>query len=184
MTPRVVYYTASTLNGFLADTDDSLDWLFAIKSETQPDLEGFSSGIGVLVSGSTTYEWVLRNEDLIAHPEKWNDFYDGLPWFVFTSRELPVPDGADVRFVSGEVADSIDAISSVAGDKDIWLFGGGELVGQFFEAGLLAEIQVSFTPTTLSSGAPLLPRTIGSDRLRLESVEQFDQFAHLKFSVS
>lgn len=183
MASQVVYYTAATLDGFLADAEHSLDWLFAVDDTVAPDLQAFGETVGAYVSGSSTYEWVLRHENLIEQPEKWEKFYDQLPWFVFTSRELPVPAGADVRFVSGEPAEHFAAIGTAAGEKNVWLYGGGDLVGQFFEAGLLDRIEVSITPVTLGEGAPLLPRRIESDHLKLESVTQFGQFAHLIYNV-
>lgn len=183
MASQVVYFTASTLDGFLADSEHSLDWLFAVDDSVTPDTADFGESVGAYVSGSSTYEWVLEHEDLIEHPEKWADFYGEKPWFVFTSRQLPVPAGADVRFVSGDPAQQIEAIREAAGDLDIWLYGGGALVTQFFEAGLLARIEVSFTPVTLGAGAPLLPHRIESDRLKLISAKQFGQFAHLIYEV-
>lgn len=183
MAARVIYYTASTLDGHLADTEHSLDWLFAIDSAEAPDFNEFSKQIGAYVSGSSTYEWVLSHENLIEQPEKWEQFYGELPWFVFTTRELPVPEGADVRLVDGRPSTQIEAIREAAGEQNIWLYGGGDLVGQFFEDELLDRIEVSITPVTLGEGAPLLPRRIESDRLELCSVEQFGQFAHLIFEV-
>ncbi|WP_425549741.1 dihydrofolate reductase family protein, partial [Citricoccus alkalitolerans] len=98
----VIYETAATLNGFLATEDDSLDWLFEIPGE-QPDITDFMGSAAAMVMGSTTYEWVLAIEDLVAHPEKWASSMGRKPVFVFSSRELPVPAGADVRILDGDV---------------------------------------------------------------------------------
>jgi dihydrofolate reductase len=49
--------------------------------------------------------------------------------------------------------------------KSLWLVGGGELVGQFYDAGLLDELIIEFTPVTLGRGAPVLPRRITSKHL-------------------
>jgi dihydrofolate reductase len=183
--PRVVYYTASTLNGFLADEENSLAWLFAVDSGETPDLSTQLGDVGADVMGSTTYEWVLREERLLEEPGRWQelDYLGDRPAFVFTSRDLPRPDGADVRFLRGAVADALPEIAAAAGGKDVWLLGGGDLAGQFWEAGALDEIQVSFAPATLPGGAPLLPRRIGPDELRLRKAERFGQFAHLTYDV-
>lgn len=180
---RVVYYTATSFNGFIATPENSLDWLFEVGSPDAVDFEGFVAGIDVLVSGSTTYEWVVEHEDLIAEPEKWGRLYGERPMFVFTSRDLPVPEGADVRLVEGSVADHLDEIRGATGEGDVWVVGGGDLAGQFLDAGTLDEIQVTMTPVALSGGSPLFPRDIRSDRLELKSVEKFGQFAHLTFEV-
>lgn len=180
--PRVIFFTASTLNGFLADADDNLDWLFAVE-QARDTFPSFLEGIGAIVQGSTTYEWVLAHEDLLAHPEKWPAFYGARPTWVFTTRELPGVAGADVRFAAGAVREAWPAIAAAAGDRDVWLVGGGDLVGQFDDAGLLDEIRVQFAPVTLSGGRPLLPRTIDSTRLRLEGVARNGQFAELTYRV-
>lgn len=183
--PRVIFYTAVTLNGFLADEADSLEWLFAVPGadEAAEGIAPFVDGVGVLVEGSSTYEWVVAHEDLVAHPEKWQAYYGARPTWVFTTRTLPSVAGADVRFVSGGVADHWPAISASADGRDVWVVGGGDLAGQFADAGLLDQIHVSVAPATLASGKPLLPRVLGSDRLHLESVRQAGQFAELTYSV-
>ncbi len=183
---RVIFYTATTLNGYLATEDDSLDWLFAVPNAEQNEagISDFLENIGVLVQGSTTYEWVLAQEDLVAHPEKWPTYYGDRPTWVFTTRTLPTVRGADVRFASGAVSDAWPAIRESAGARDVWVVGGGDLVGQFDDAGLLDEIRVSIAPATLPSGKPLLPRAIAPDRLHLESVRQAGQFAELAYTVT
>lgn len=183
--PRVVFNTATTLNGFLADDADSLDWLFAVPGADAANQEfsGFLAGVGVLVMGSSTYEWLLEHERLLEKPEAWKAFYDERASFVLTSRELAAVPGADIRFRSGDVSGLWDELREAAGDRDVWLVGGGDLVGQFDDAGLLDEIRVSFAPATVPAGKPLLPRTIGSDRLHLESVRQAGQFAELVYTV-
>ena len=183
--PRVIFYTATTFDGFLADTDDSLDWLFAVPDaeEAESGIAGFMSGIGVLVEGRTTYEWVVRHDDLIRQPEKWTEFYGDRPTFVFTSGAPVAVPGADIRFRSGPVTDAWGEIVAAAGDKDVWVVGGGDLAGQFADAGLLNEIVLSVAPVTLGEGRPLLPRRLESDRLTLTGVRRVGQFAELTYSV-
>jgi dihydrofolate reductase len=184
--PRTIFYTATTLNGFIADDADSLEWLFAVPGGEggDSDFQGFLSGIGVLVQGSSTYEWVLRQEDLIDHPEKWPAYYGSRPTFVFTGRELPSVEGADIRFVRGEVSGAWPAIREAAGERDVWIVGGGDLAGQFADAGLLDELRVSVAPATLTSGKPLLPRDLGADRLTLTHVRRAGAFAELTYAVT
>lgn len=178
-----VFDTATSLNGWIADEQNSLAWLFAVDGGEQPDDALLPSDAAVMVEGSTTYQWVLAESDLLAHPEKWQEFYGDRPTFVFTSRDLPVPDGADVRFLSGPVAGHLDTIRAAAGDGDVWVVGGGDLAAQFLEAGALDRIAVSIAPVALAGGAPLLPLRVESDRLRLESAQAVGQFARVVWSV-
>ena len=180
---RVIYNTATTLNGYLADDEDSLSWLFVVPGadEAESAFSKFLSGVGALVMGSTTYEWLLDHENLLEDPEKW--FYRDIVSFVLSSRPLPEIPGADIRYRSGDVASLWPEIDEAAGDRDVWIVGGGDLVGQFADAGHLDEIRVSVAPVTLVSGKPLLPRRLESDRLTLESVDKSGQFAELVYSV-
>jgi dihydrofolate reductase len=184
---RFVYATATSLDGFLADAENSLDWLFAVEGgeESMTSLESFVEGVGVMVEGSTTYRWVLEHERLLDAPEKWQQFYGDRPTFVFSSRDdLPLVPGADIRVVSGAVSDHLDAIHAAAGGRDVWLVGGGDLVGQFLDAGALDELMLSVAAVTLGSGAPLLPRRIESSTLRLVEVGQAGQFVSLRYEIA
>jgi dihydrofolate reductase len=180
---RILFDTAATLNGSLADDDHSLAWLFAVEGGTEPDPTLLPQAATVMVEGSHTYEWVLREWGALADPTTWREFHGDRPLFVFTSRELPVPEGADVRFVRGGVAEALPAIRAAAGDGDIWVVGGGDLAGQFLDAGALDELAVSIAPVALPSGAPLLPRRVESDRLELVEARQVGQFARLVYRV-
>jgi len=186
---RFVYATASTLTGQLADEDHSLDWLFAVDQEgTEAGAahERFMDDVGVIVEGSSTYEWVLRTEHLVEQPEKWTQYFGTRPTFVFTSRDLPVVPGADIRFVRGPVAEHLPAIRAAAGESGrgtVWLCGGGDLVGQFYDAGALDRIDVGIAPVTLPGGPPLLPRRIESSRLTLVSAEKKGQLITAVYEV-
>jgi dihydrofolate reductase len=71
-----------------------------------------------------------------------------------------------------------------AGGKNVWIVGGGDLAGQFYDRGLLDEIQVQIGSVTLGMGKPLLPRTITSPPLHLVSVRAVGTgFAELKYEV-
>jgi dihydrofolate reductase len=183
--PRVTYYTATSFDGFIADPADSLDWLFAVPdaAEAEAGIGSFMERTGVLVEGSTTYEWVVRHEDLFEHPEQWAEFYADRPTFVFTGRGRAAVPGADIRFRSGAVSQVWPEIAAAAGDRDVWIVGGGDLAGQFADAGLLDAIVLSVAPVALGSGRPLLPRRLESDRLTLTAVRRVGQFAELTYSV-
>lgn len=152
---RTVYYTAATLDGFIADPDDSLDWLL-----TQPNdpggpfgYEELIGGVGALCMGATTYDWIL------AHLARTGGAWEyAMPTFVLTHRTFPTPADADVRFASGDVREVHAAMTAVAGGKDLWVVGGGDLAGQVADAGLLDEVVVSIAPVTLGAGRPLFPR--------------------------
>jgi dihydrofolate reductase len=180
---KTQYYTASSLDGFIATSDDSLDWLMqfgAVEGTGYPD---FIREVGALAMGSTTYEWLLRHEirPESDRPKPWP--YEQPTW-VFTSRSLPTVRGADVRFARGDVRPVHREMSAAAAGKNIWIVGGGELAGQFHDGGLLDELIVTIAPVTLGAGAPLFPRAIATPPLRLVSVRRYgDAFAELRYEV-
>ena len=180
-----IYNTAATLDGFLATTDNSLSWLFEVSGadDAESSIADFLAGIGAMAMGSTTYEWLLEHESLIDNPTKWQEWYPNQPTWVFTHRDLPVVEGADIRFTRAPVAEVHAEMVAAAGDRDIWLMGGGDLVGQFADAGLLDRMVLTIAPVTLGAGAPLLPRDMRASRLTLVSIEQRGQFAELTYDV-
>jgi dihydrofolate reductase len=175
------YYTATTLDGFIADPDNSLDWLFTRQREEDGPLNygDFIADVGALAMGSTTYEWILDHEFADKDRAEWKWPYD-IPGWVFTHRQLPVVPDAPVEFTSADVAVVHRAMVDAAGGRNVWIVGGGDLVGQFAEAGLLDEVIVSIAPVTLGGGAPLLPRRI---ELSLDEVGRNGDFVAAKYSV-
>jgi dihydrofolate reductase len=175
------YYTATTVDGFIADVDNSLDWLFTRKRDKDGPLNygEFIAGIGAMAMGATTYEWILEHELADKAPAEWKWPYE-IPCWVFTHRQLPVVPNARIEFTSADIATVHKEMVAAAGDRNFWIVGGGDLAGQFADVGLLDEVIVLIAPVTLGGGAPLLPRRI---ELRLEELGQNGDFACARFSV-
>lgn len=176
------YYTATSVDGYIADADNSLEWLFQMGEAPglEEDYPRFMAGVGAIAMGSTTYEWILDHTKLREDPGTWEY---AVPCWVFSSRKLPPVEGADIRFVSGDVRPVHAEMVEAAGGKNVWLVGGGDLVGQFHDEGLLDELILGVASVTLGAGAPLLPRRITG--LRLLSAQQFGEaFVSLRYAVS
>lgn len=182
---KTQYYTATTIDGYIADEHNSLDWLFSVPRPVEKDdrWETFFGGVGAMACGSTTYEWVVEQENLLDNPQRWQGFYADRPTWVFTHRDLPSIPGADIRFVRDEVEIVHAEMVEAAGGKNIWIIGGGDLVGQFDDAGLLDEIILGVAPVTLGAGAPVLPRRI-EQRLRLEEASASGGIAFLRYALA
>jgi dihydrofolate reductase len=170
---KTQYYTATSLDGFIADSHNSLDWLFQFGEVAGDSYANFIREVGAIAMGSTTYEWILAhhiNKDA-DRPQAW--MYEQPTW-VFSSRVLPKIEGADIRFVKGDVRQLHQEMITAAGD----------LVGQFYDRGLLDEIIVSIASVTLGSGAPLLPRAIATPPLKLLTAKIYgDCFVELHYEV-
>jgi len=171
---RTTYYTASSLDGFIATPDHSLDWLLSRDTDHHGPMgyKAFAAGIGALAMGASTYAWVQEHDS-----ETWG--YD-VPCWVFAHRQLEGYPGADIRFTTDDVAQVHAEMLEAAGDRDVWLVGGGDLVGQFADRGLLDEVVIAYAPVMLGAGAPLLPRRL---ELRLTELARNGELACARFDV-
>jgi dihydrofolate reductase len=180
---KTQYYSAASLDGYIADDAHSLDWLFQFGSVDDTSYPEFIHEVGALAMGSTTYEWILHHQVRpdSAQPSPWP--YTQPTW-VFTSRSLPAIPGAHLHFVRGHVGPVHSQMVEAAAGKNVWIVGGGDLAGQFHDAGLLDELIIQVTSVTLGGGAPLLPRRITTPPLRLTSVQKYGEgFAELRYDV-
>lgn len=181
--PATQYYAAASLDGFIATTDHSLDWLMQFGSLEGTSYDGFIRDVGALAMGVSTYEWLLR--ELVrpstgpAQPWPYTQ-----PVWVFTSRTLPVVEGADIRFVQGDVRPVHRDMVAAAQGRNVWIMGGVELAGQFLDAGLLDEVIVQVMPVVLGAGLPLLPRRIVTPPLKLTSALPYKAtFVEMRYEV-
>lgn len=181
---RTQYNTAVSLDGFIADEEDSLDWLFALGNEAAETtiFTNFMENVGAQVMGSTTYKWLIEHEGLVTHPDRWQDYYGDIPTWVFTHHPLPVVDGANIHFVSGSVARHHARMARSAQGKNLWVVGGGPLAAQFAAVGLLDDVILSVAPVTLGAGRPVMPQRL-EGVLRLAAVERAGQFVALRYEL-
>jgi dihydrofolate reductase len=188
---KTQYYCATTLDGYIADPEDGLDWLTGYQgtfegeaSEQQPMSEGggydrFYDEVGALVSGSVTYEWVLEH---FADP--WP--YPGKPWWVLSARELSIPagDGIDVRVTDSDVADLHDDMLRSANGRNLWVMGGGGVASQVADAGLLDELLLTVVPVVLAQGKQLFDRPLSGVPLKLLGTRTFQNgMVELRYEV-
>jgi dihydrofolate reductase len=180
---KTQYYTACSLDGFIATEDHSLEWLFQLGDINDTSYPEFIKEVGALAMGSSTYEWMLRH--VIKPDSNTSEAWPyPQPTWVFSSRALPGVTGARLHFVRGDVRPVHEQMRQAAGDRNIWLVGGGDLVGQFYDAGLLDEIIVQIGSVTLGQGKPLLPRRIAFPPLSLTSARAMGSgFAELRYNV-
>ena len=154
---QTIYFAAAILDGYIADPDDGIDWLTGFEpnfeetgDEVTGSIDAFIENTGALVMGSSTYEFILGHG--------WP--YGDRPTWVLTSRELPPTEGADIRFHNGPVAEIHPKMIEAAGERRLWVVGGGPVASDLVDAGLLDELWVTLVPIVLGSGKPLFSRPI------------------------
>lgn len=127
---RTQYYTATSLDGFLATEEDSLEWLFPLGSLNDSSYPEFIAEVGALAMGSATYEWMLRNAEQVV-AEVGSPWPYSQPTWIFSRRQLPTTEGANIRFAQGDVREVHAEMRAATGTKNIWIVGGGDLAGSF-----------------------------------------------------
>lgn len=171
-----IFYTGCSLDGFIADPDHDLSWLVTRDIEADVDMgfETFRPRLGAALMGASTWQWLLD------HGER--EFMEGVPTWVLTHRDFDEVPG--ITFTAADDRAAVRALHAeaveAAGGRDVWLVGGGGLVAQFAEAGLVDELWVQFAPVTLGAGAPLLP---ARHELRLLDVVRNGDFVCTRYAV-
>lgn len=151
---RFRYFVAASVDGYIADEHDSLDWLTSYDDYHvgfHDPAAAFLQEIGAVVMGADTYRWLGNHMSKTRAP--WP--YAGTPCWVFTHRELAAEAGADLTFIRGDVEEWAGDIAADAGEKDVWVLGGGGLAGQLLDAGYLDEVILFTIPILLGGGRHL-----------------------------
>jgi dihydrofolate reductase len=187
---RSQYYVASSLDGYIAESDDTLEWLLKYEGSFEGEgvepvaggYERYYEGVGALVMGSRTYEFILGE---LAEGGDWP--YKGKAAWVLSSRDLPEPEGedVDVRITGANVSELYDEMIAAAGERDLWVVGGGNVASQFADEGLLDEVLVTVVPVVLGDGRPLFDCRLPGGAMRLTGTRPFDNgMVELRYEIT
>lgn len=142
--PDVIYMFAMSLDGFIARPDGSVDWLERFPANDDFDFAAFEASVTGIVMGRATY-------DVVRQHAEWP--YGRWPVLVATRR--PVGDApAGVEAFSGTPAEQVARLPAMGATGRIWMFGGGDLVRQYLDAGLLDSVEIGIIPVILGQGIP------------------------------
>lgn len=147
---KTIYFAAASLGGSIADKNNSLEWLFKNGPTDLQFIDQFIETVGAIAMGSSTYQWLLDNMEG-PWPYK-------VPCLVFTHRNLKKIENADIRFTQGDVQSQHEELKRLAAGKNIWLMSGGDLVGQFYDHGLVDEMNIQTVAVFLNEGKKLFSR--------------------------
>ena len=152
---KLVLFIASSLDGYIATKEESLEWLFQVEGEGDNGFSEFYDTVDTILMGKRTYDWVM-NQELSEFP------YKNKACYVFTRSHSENTE--DVTFVNGDVTNLVNKLKSQEG-KNIWIVGGGELLHSFLQEKLVDEFIVTIAPTILGKGIPLFKE--GESQLNL-----------------
>jgi dihydrofolate reductase len=103
------------------------------------------AGTGAVIGGRATYEAA----------EHWGDNTPwGMPFFIVTHRPEEQPSGNGFTFVGG-IADAIERAKGAAGQKDVYVMGGADIIRQTLAGGHIDELTIIIAPVILGGGKRL-----------------------------
>ena len=158
MKHKVILNIATSLDGFIARKDGSVDWLPEINN-TKEDygMKEFLDSVGTVILGNTTYA-------------KFGAHYPNKKCFVFSRKNSGKKD--NITYVNSNVQDFINGLSE--NDENIWLVGGADIVKEFLKNNLIDKFVITVIPTVLGEGIPLFGDGCGEHKLKLQNIMSYD----------
>lgn len=168
---NLVLFIASSLDGYIATKDESLEWLFDVEGEGDNGFSEFYDTVDTVLLGKRTYDWLMK-QDIEEFP------YKNKACYVFTRSSIE--DTADITFVNDDITQFVDKLKSTVG-KNIWIVGGRQLLHSFIP--LVDEIIITVAPKIIGSGVPLFREGDYKLDLTLKGMRNFNQFVELHYLV-
>ncbi len=168
---KVVLFIATSLDGYIAAEEDSLEWLFQVEGEGDNGYSEFYETIDTIILGRRTYDWIIDKEgDNFPYKDAkcyvYSNTYKGKNEFV--------------EFVNEEPVSFVRRIKEGEG-KNIWIVGGGNLLQDFIKQDLVDEFIITVAPVLVGSGIPLFHKIDMQKELHLLSIKRYNQFAELHY---
>ncbi len=170
---KLVLYIATSLDGYIATEDDSLEWLFKTEGEGDNGYSEFYNTVDTILIGRRTYDWIIEQEN--------GDFpYKNKKCYVFSKTESGKNE--NVEFINQDVVEFTNKIKRLDGGN-IWLVGGGNLLHSFIKERLVDEFIITIAPTLIGHGIELFKKNDFELELKLRNIRKFNQFVELHYEV-
>jgi dihydrofolate reductase len=173
---KIIVHIAASADGYIAGPDGSLDWL---TSRPAPKgfygLPEFARSIDAKILGRRTFDLSVAMGARFGA----NDLH-----YVFSRRPPPASVPAGVQFVTQSIGAFAETLRTQAG-KNIWMMGGGEIIGSFLDEDGIDEFIINVVPTFIREGIPLITGRHREVPLRLRSATPFpDGVVQLHYDVA
>ena len=166
-------FIASSLDGYIATKDESLEWLFKVEGDGDNGFSEFYETVDTVLMGKRTYDWVMKQE-MEEFPYKNKECY------VFTRSSYE--DTENVKFVNDDINNFVNKLKNKDGNN-IWVVGGGELLNTFIQENVVDEFIITIAPTIIGNGIPLFKEGNQQLDLSLKGTKRFNQFIELHYEV-
>lgn len=173
---KIKLYIAVSLNGKIAQSDGSVDWLESIPNPEKADYgyAEFYESIDTTIQGYNTYDQIIGWGIDFPYANKKN--------YVFTRKQNLKPTKY-VEFVSENHIDFTKQLKEQKG-LDIWLIGGGRINTMLLNEGLIDEIQIFVMPIVLSGGIELFETLPQETQLELIETKSYSTGAiEIKYKI-
>jgi dihydrofolate reductase len=165
---KTVLYMGISFDGYVAGPHDETDWMDPY-AEVEYGFDDFLDTVGAIIMGHRSYD--------VGVEKGWFSQFDYRSPFVVVSREVPatVSSDADFTFVTDGIEAAHSHAKEMAGDKNIYVYGGADLAVQCLQAGLIDEMTMGLVPIILGDGRRLFERVDRPIELRLLDVRKADR---------
>ena len=173
---KIIVYIATSADGYIARTDGSVDWLERPRTAGDYGMKEFFKSIDTILFGRKTFDQSLKfdRKSVDRNLAKTRNY-------VFTHK--PPRSKLNVTFVNEPIKDFTSRLRAMPG-KDIWMMGGGSIIGSFLDAGELDEFIIHVIPTFIGEGIPLIAPRHRSVELSLLSTHAYkDGVVRLHYRV-
>jgi len=165
--PKIIVYIATSLDGYIAREDGSIDWL---PESAESGYDEFYKSVDTVIMGKTTYDQVLTFGE---YP------YKDKKSFVFTTTNQSKDE--NVEFVLDVEKFVIDGFPGVG--KNIWLVGGAQIIASFLKQKGVDEIIITMIPVILGKGIPLFQNIESEVKLELIKTKKYSELTDLHYKV-
>lgn len=170
---KLILYIATSLDGYIATEDDSLEWLFNTEGEGDNGYSEFYKTVDTILIGRRTYDWVIDKEK--------EEFpYKNKKCYVF-SKSISGKN-ENVEFINCNIVEFTNKLKEEVGGN-IWIVGGGNLLHFFIKERLVDEFIITIAPTLIGRGIPLFKEFDFEFELKLKDIRRFNQFAELHYEL-
>ncbi|MDU1892547.1 MAG: dihydrofolate reductase family protein [Dysgonomonas sp.] len=162
---KIKLYIAASIDGYIARNNGSIDWLtdYPILENFDYGYKEFYNSVDTIIMGGKSYRAMLRIS------EEWM-YSDKLTYVV---SKHSYQNEQHVHFISMNVTETITNLQKEKG-KDIWLFGGGEIISLLLNNNLVDEMIITYIPIVLGDGIPLFPLNTKESAWNLTKCETYE----------
>ena len=161
---KVILYIASSLDGYIAKSNDDLSFLSRVQQEGQDyGYAKFIDNVDTVILGRKTYDWVMKQVKEFPHAQ--------LDSYIIT--RTPRQDIGKIKFYTGNLKELVLRLRQERG-KNIFIDGGAEIVNELFKEKLIDQIYLSIVPILLGDGVRLFKGGLPEQNLKLINSKQFE----------